>query len=173
MARIKNLGELNSLYVYIEEKYSPGWNYAFTIFPDVPIVVDPNLLEAVSSESGIPTDIDLFTMAYAEVRIKDGRVLDPNEHYDFVWEPAHESTTGTERGRALIPESLIKALRSQKAYNYVEISLISDPVVNPGLAENACDIRIDIYLPDRLECSDRFTQSFARKLNKWLAATRK
>lgn len=167
MARIKGLGVMNSLPVYNEEKYPPGWNYAFVIKLDDPIEVDPEFLESISRSTDIPTDIDLFTMM-SDITICNGEIGDPYKALDH--EPDQDMIDSSSKAIELIPSVLIDAFKAQNAYGYAHLSLIHDNVVNPGLGEYMCDIRIDLYLPDKIRDSDRFLQSLARKLNKWLAA---
>lgn len=73
----------------------------------------------------------------------------------------------------LVPEEIVKVLAKQKAYRSITLYLDNS---SRDWKDNSpaplCDLGISIGLKEKVVNSDRFLQSFARKLNKWLSIGR-
>jgi hypothetical protein len=72
--------------------------------------------------------------------------------------------------KKLLPKNIVRAFQKQNAYEYITVGLYPD--LSRPEAEHLCDLEIEIPLNREVKNTDRLLQAFARKLNKWLAATR-
>jgi hypothetical protein len=146
VARIKGWGELNYSQKNKELMEDYEFDGEFGIEMNIRLD-DPIEIPAESRVEGMSN----WIRSESNVDIVDGNVRRNDMFSSFV------------------SEEMVRVFAGQKTYKSVTLYLDNSDRDSKGDSP-LCDLSISIGLKKKLENPDRFLQSFARKLNKWLAA---
>lgn len=157
MARIRNWGELDySIYNEFDHEWiDEGWQIWLVVRLDKPIEISSDLQVVGVSRQDIDEEDPehLLHPVDASITINNGEIEEgmvfPN----------------------IIPSEFTRAFLAQESYRTVWVDLDQYDRHFRGIPmpANSYDLGIGLVVEDRVCNPDRFLQSFARKLNNWLA----